>query len=130
MSETVEPYSPTRQFRKSRQNLLRGRKGVPNTVPASFRWGLLEAYRKLGSEQALYEWAVKEENRSLFYQLCARTIPCEMAESSKGGEIRVLVYAPQNSKSSEPIQAIPQQVVSDVIDLAQKQQEVNDSEEL
>lgn len=67
--------------------------GTKNKDHATVRWGLLEAYRRLGGVDGLVAWG--RENPSLFYPLLGKLIPAEMQDTKKPDQVRVLVYAPQ-----------------------------------
>ncbi|MDE2102362.1 MAG: hypothetical protein KGL39_34265 [Patescibacteria group bacterium] len=57
------------------------RKGKPNKDHATVRWGLTEAYRRLGGVEGLVAWG--RENPTEFYRLLGRLIPAELAVQLK-----------------------------------------------
>lgn len=64
-------------------------KGSLNKTHAVVRWGLTEAYRRLGGVDGLVEWG--KEHRTEFYQLLGRLIPAEIADQHGAGDTKIQV---------------------------------------
>ena len=88
-------------------NAGKGRpKGSPNKTGAVIRWGLVEAYRRLGGVDGLVRWGKRKPD--LFYPLLGRLIPAEIADQHgvSGGKIQVVILPAESSQTmpSEPKQ--------------------------
>ena len=66
----------------------------------SVRWGLLEAYQRLGGVSGLVKWG--REKPDLFYPMLTKLLPHELAESGLAGNITVIVQ--RNPEVSMPNQ--------------------------
>ena len=55
------------------------KKGVPNKVTASVKEAFTAAYKAIGGDRALAQWA--SENPTHFYQLYAKLIPQEVSKT-------------------------------------------------
>lgn len=101
-----------------------GRKGKPNKDHAIVRYGITEAYRRLGGVEGLTEWG--REHPSEFYALLCKLLPRELAlerDASGASGVRVLVYAPQPDASGAPVTQQAITIPVQVDDVAQELQE-------
>jgi hypothetical protein len=80
------PYMPGRHKTGGRKT------GTPNRLTGAFREAVLHVYNGLGGHAAFLDWA--KENRTEYYRIASRLIPCEMREGSGDEPIRVVVYGP------------------------------------
>lgn len=88
-------------------------KGSHNKTHAVVRWGLTEAYRRLGGVDGLVKWAEKDNaNRTAFYQLWSKLIPAEVRDADREAEsqrpVRVLILPPgQEQAQAQAIDITP-----------------------
>ena len=96
-------------------NAGKGRpKGSPNKTGAVIRWGLVEAYRRLGGVDGLVKWGKRKPD--LFYPLLGRLIPAEIADQHgvSGGKIQVVILPAEGAdtkvieSSAKPLETIGQ----------------------
>jgi hypothetical protein len=66
-------------------------KGVPNKVSGTFKAALLEAFHKIGGMEEFARWGSEEKNRAIFYQICARLVPTEVAQSADSEPTRHII---------------------------------------
>ena len=80
-------------------------KGSLNKTHATVRWGLGEAYRRLGGVDGLVEWG--REHQTEFYQLLGRLIPAEIADQHGVGETKIQVMIlPADSSRAQSIPSV------------------------
>ena len=74
-------------------------KGSLNKSHAVVRWGLTEAYRRLGGVDGLVKWG--KTHRTEFYTLLCKLIPAEIADQHGAGDtkIQVVILPPGHSQS-------------------------------
>jgi hypothetical protein len=64
-------------------------RGSLNKHHAIVRWGLTEAYRRLGGVEGLVKWG--KRNPTEFYQLLGRLIPAEIADQHGTSDTKIQV---------------------------------------
>ncbi len=101
---TLVDGEPTKYFNHPQFKLKPGPgrpKGSKNTLGESVRWGLMEAYARLGGVSGLVKWG--REKPDLFYPMLKALLPHELAESGLAGNITVIVQRNPETPSEKPV---------------------------
>ena len=81
----ANPHPDMRGLQKGRK------KGQQNVVTRTFKAALLQAFQQVGGADELARWGQDAKNRAIFYQICARLVPTEVANSADSEPTRHII---------------------------------------